>query len=159
MIWISALTFLITFWLVNTAQWGKFFSHLWFSVEHKKHFLTYLRFLQITYHYSTCNTFLLESSCWFLLLCSFNQSASTLMIQVRPILCFWDDFFSFLFFCVVLVFLVGLGLVLGFFCCCLICQDCLKSLGLALQLSPDGLRLEWTSWIFRCYKAGKLNFG
>lgn len=142
MIWISALTFLITFWLINTAQWGKFFSHVWFSVEHKKHFLTYLRFLQITYHYSICNTFLLESSCWILLLCSFNQSASTLMIQVRPILCFWDDFFFFSFFLCGFGFSCGFGVGFGVFLLLFNMSRLFKILGFSLTAFPRWIKVR-----------------
>lgn len=58
------------------------------------------------------------------------------------------------------------SLCFGFgFCCFLgfwflfvfICQHCLKYMGIASQLFPAGLRLEWTSWSFRSYKVWKWN--
>lgn len=138
MIWINSLTFLITFQLINIAQWGKFFSHLWFSVEHKNVFeLIWGSYLQITSHYSTCNTFLIESFSWILLLCSLNQSATTLMFQARPILCFWGDFLSFV---LALVFVVFWGF--GFFLFSNVVSTLLKVLGFSLTAFPSWIKVR-----------------
>lgn len=119
----------------------------------QKHILTYLRFLIASYislfhmqHFSS-GILLLDSSLAFLSSKCINIHVSGQTNVVSEVS------FSFSFLLSGFVFVLFFGSMGG------VCLHTSKSLGLASQLFPAGLRLEWTSWSFSSYKVWKWNFG